>query len=61
MALVFTPIQKKMQKTTMMVIGRMRRNQEQEIFSSKMEHTMMDILKMACTMDLVFTPIQKKM
>ncbi len=60
MDLVFSPIQKKVQQTTMKVIGRIARNQEKEKTSGKMEKNMKEILKMTSSMDLVFTTIQKK-
>ena len=47
MVLEFTPIKKKMQKTTMKVIGRMTRNQVKENLSSKMEGNMRDTLKIS--------------
>ncbi len=46
MDLVFTPFQKKMQKTTMKVIGNMERNQEKECLSLKMELHKKESLKM---------------
>jgi hypothetical protein len=46
MDLVFTPIQKKAQMTTMKVIGRMARNQEKENLFGKMEKNMRENLKM---------------
>jgi hypothetical protein len=58
MGLEFSPIQKKITKTTMKVIGRMARNQEKENLSGKMEQNMKATLKMTFTMDLVFTASQ---
>ena len=60
MDLAFTPIQNKVQKNTMKVIGRMARNQEKENLSGKMEKNTRETLKMTFTMDLVFTPVKKK-
>jgi hypothetical protein len=44
----------------MKVIGRMARNQAKEYLFGEMEENMTETLKMTFTMDLVFTPIQKK-
>jgi hypothetical protein len=61
MDLVFTPIQKKAQMTTLRVIGKMARNQEKENLFGKMETNMREIIKMTLEMDLVLKPIQKQM
>ena len=45
MDLVFTPTQKKMQQTTVKVIGKMAKNQEMENFSGKMVQIMRETLK----------------
>ena len=58
MDLVFTLFQKKMQKTTMKVIGRMVKDQEKENLFGKMDENTRETLKMASTMVWVSSPFQ---